>query len=215
MRTFQDLYTAFKDRQVIFYKILPLVLAFGICQFSFANNTTAPKGAYYRYYDSSGIATISRNLSQAHIRHGYEVLDKNMYLVQKVPAYIVEKDLKNESKRAADYKQNQQNEQLRRSYRNVKYASEKKTEALGKIEKQISEQFLRMRKLQADRSNFLTQKSEMILNKKPIPPQLTATLANNEAAIQQSRKIIENLKIQLGQQQQFYDDIIRRLQTME
>lgn len=182
---------------------------------TFANTTQESKPAYYRYYDANGRVTVSRNASPEHIRHGYEVLDRNMYLIKKVPAYNVQKDLSQESVRAAEHRQNQRDLQLKRSYRNVKYATEKKADALKLVQKQISETYLRMKQLQADRADFLTQKADLIFNKKPVPLTLQDKLNNNEAHIKQTRQNIEVLKNHLGEQEAFYNDIINRLQTLE
>ena len=181
------------------------------------SNTTPqqPKPAYYRFYDSKGVVTISRNVSPDHIRHGYEVLDRNMYLIRKVPAYNVQKDLSQEGLRAAKQKEDQKDQQIKRSYRNVKYANEKRADAAKVIHKQISENYLRMKQLQSDRADFLTQKADLIFNKKPINSSLQQKLDNNEAHIKQTRKNIETLKNQLAQQDAFFDEIISRLQKME
>lgn len=185
-----------------------------LCSFSIANADPV-KPAYYRYYDSKGVVTISRNVSQAHIRHGYEVLDRNMYLIKKVPAYNVDQDVKQESNRAAQYQKRQRDQQIIRSYRNVTYATQKKNETLNIIQKQINEQYLRMKRIQSDRASFLTQKADLIFNKKPIPIQLQKNLENNEANMKHVRENIQKLKAQLAQQEQFFDDIINRLQMLE
>ena len=188
-------------RQARHLLLLSIVL---LCSYSFSYaNTNQPKAAYYRYYDSKGVTTISRNVSQAHIRHGYEVLDRNMFVIQKVAAYNVEQDLKQEKNRAAQHQQLQRDQQLIRSYRNVKYATEKKEETVKNIQKQINEQYLRMKTLQNDRADFLSQKADLIFNKKAIPTQLQKNLDNNEASVKHVRQNIEQLKTQMGQQEAF------------
>lgn len=183
-----------------------------------ASNTAAqpqPKPSYYRYYDAQGRVTISRNVSPEHIRHGYEVLDRNMFLIKKVPAYNLQKDLSQSTARASQLRETQQDQQIKRSYRNVKYATEKKEDALKLIQKQISDHYLRMKQLQSDRAEFLTKKSDLIFNKQPIPTSLQKNLDSNEANIKQTRQNIEMLKTQLAHQETFYNDIINRLQKME
>lgn len=214
-------------RALILAKLAPYTLIVGfmkllllsmllLCSMSFANpSNPQPKPTYYRYYDSKGTATISRNVSQAHIRHGYEVLDRNMYLIKKVPAYNLEQDLRQERTRAAQHQQSQRDQQIVRSYRNVKYATEKKKEAVALIQKQINEQYLRMKQLQTDRADFLTKKADLIFNKQPIPIQLQKNLDNNQANIKHVRENIEMLKTHLAQQEQFFDDIIKRLQMLQ
>lgn len=41
-----------------------------------------PKAVWYRYYDQHGIANISTSVTPAHIRYGYEALDRNMQVIK-------------------------------------------------------------------------------------------------------------------------------------
>lgn len=180
----------------------------------FADSSQQRRAAYYRYYDN-GIATVSKSVSPTHIRRGYEALDSNMYLIYKVPPYNAEEDLRQERTRAAQSEQQRKDNQLKRSYRNVAYATEKKEESLNVIQKQITQQYQRMTQLQGDRNKYLKQKSDYILNKKPVPESLQTFLNNNEAHIKNTRKSIEQLKSAYAQQEQHFDYIISRLQRME
>jgi hypothetical protein len=42
-----------------------------------------PKAVWYRYYDQHGIANISTSVTPAHIRYGYEALDRNMQVIKR------------------------------------------------------------------------------------------------------------------------------------
>lgn len=178
-------------------------------------NTSQAKAAYYRYYDSKGVATVSRNVSPTHIQRGYEVLDRNMYLIKKVPAYSVEKDLKQEQNRAVQSEQARKDQTLKKSYRNVAFATEKKKEILNILQKQIDKQYQEMQRLQTDRSKYLQQKNNYVLDRKPIPALLQQNLNNNEAHIKNTRNSIEQLKLAYSKQEQHFDYIISRLQKME
>lgn len=191
--------------------LLPLIFAFS-SHFVFANNTQ-PKAAYYRYY-SNGVATVSRTVTPTHIRRGYEVLDQNMYLIKKVPPYNVEQDLRNEKNRAAQFERDRKDQQIKRSFRNVDYATRKKTEVLKVLNRQLRQQYELMKRLQLDRSKYLSTKSQLLMQRDPVPTSLQRNIQNNQAQIKTVRSSIENIKNTIADQTQYYDYVISRLQTM-
>lgn len=206
------------SNQTVILKAVALFLF--IFGYVFSSNTWAEtlqkhKTQYYRYYDNNGVATISKNVSPTHIRRGYEALDHNMALIYKVPAYSVEADLKQERSRAIQSEQARKDQVLKRSYRNVAYATQKKKDALAILQKQIDQQYQQMRQLQTDRGNYLKQRSNYILDKKPVPTQLQKMLDNNALHIKNTRSTIEQLKSTYVKQEQQFDDMISRLQKME
>ena len=46
-----------------------------------------PKAHWYRTYDQ-GTPALSSTITERHIRNGYEVLDRNMQTIRRVPPYI-------------------------------------------------------------------------------------------------------------------------------
>ncbi len=217
------LYSRYTHYKFALYKTFNLIAISTLLGFGLGISTTAmaatsqqqPRAVYYRYYDSKGVATISKSVSPTHIRRGYDALDQNMYLIYKVPPYNVEADLKQEQTRAARSIQQRKDEQIKRSYRTVAYAVDKKEESLKVVQKQINQQYQQMRQLQEDRSQFLQQKSDYVLNKKPVPTTLQKNINNNAIIIRNTRNAIEQLKLVYNQQERHFDYIISRLQTME
>lgn len=181
--------------------------------FAVANNSQ-PKAAFYRYYNSNSVASVSRSVTPTHVRRGYEVLDRNMYLIRTVPPYNVEQDLRNEKNRAAQFERDRKDQQIKRSFRNVDYATRKKNEALKVLNKQLRQQYVLMKQLQSDRSKYLTIKSNLLLQKKATPTGLESNIQNNLNQIKTVRLSIENLKNTIADQTQYYDYVISRLQTM-
>lgn len=79
------------------------------------------KPAWYRYYDSRGIANISTNVTPNHIRYGYEALDQNMQVIQRNRAYNSEADIKQAPQRAALAKKNEADLKLKKPTATVKW----------------------------------------------------------------------------------------------
>lgn len=177
-------------------------------------NNSQPKAAFYRYYNNNGVASVSRSVTPTHVRRGYDVLDRNMYLIKKVPPYNVEQDLRNEKNRAAQFERDRKDQQIKRSFRNVDYATRKKTEVLKVLNRQLRQQYELMKRLQLDRSKYLSTKSQLLMQRDPVPTSLQSNIQNNQAQIKTVRSSIENIKNTIADQTQYYDYVISRLQTM-
>ncbi|KAA8731867.1 hypothetical protein F4V57_11515 [Acinetobacter qingfengensis] len=194
---------------------LDLIAGLAILFFATLNISHATQPAYYRYYDNAGVVTVSKSVTQQHIRRGYDVLDHNMNLIKHVPAYHVEKDLKQAPARAAQSRQQQQDLQLKRAYHNVSHAKQKKQESIGNIQKQLSQQYQQMHNLQIQRAQLLRQQAGYVRNGEKVSTEIKQKLELNHAYTQSVRQVIEQLKQNLIQQTQFYDNIIQRLQRLE
>ena len=117
---------------------------------------------WYRYYDQKGIANISSSVTPAHIRYGYEALDRNMQVIRRNRPYNAEADLRQSTQREAQARQREQDLKLKRAYGNVAIATEKQNQALSGIKKQIQSQQDQLRQLQSDRILFKRQEMEYL-----------------------------------------------------
>lgn len=178
-----------------------------------ANVNHTQKPMWYRYYDKNGIANISSNVTPAHVRHGYEALDRNMQVIKRSQPYNTEKDLRQSSQRASQQKRNEDDLRLKRAYGSSKMAINKKNEALLNIKKQIQAQSEQLVQLEKDR--ILFQKQANAYKANAIPKQLKENLQNNASNIQFLKKNIVTLQMHYRNKQQSYDTIIKRLQQLE
>lgn len=181
-----------------------------LCNFAYAE-----KAAWYRYYDSRGIANISSTVTQAHIRHGYEALDKHMQVIKRSHPYHVEEDLKLAPQRAAKAKQQETDTKLKKAYNNSKVATQKRDQVLASKKKQIIMQQQQLQQLQQDRVQFKRDESDYIRKGKPLPQPLKTTLDNNGKAIHTLKDNIQSLQISYINTQTEYDKIIQRLKEIE
>ncbi len=173
------------------------------------------KPAWYRYYDSRGVANISTNVTPNHIRYGYEALDRNMQVIQRNRPYNAESDIKQAPQRAAAAQQNASDDKLKRAYGSSRVAAQKKQERLTLINKQISFQHDQLKQLQNDRILFLRQEREYNRKANPVPEQLKTILANNQKNIVAKKEYIQSLQTSYRNTSAEYDRIIARLKAME
>lgn len=174
-----------------------------------------PKTAWYRYYDSKGIANISTNVTPNHIRYGYEALDQNMQVIQRNKPYNAEADIKQAPQRAAQAKQMASDSKLKRAYGNSATAILKKKDSLTLISKQLAFQQEQLKQLQNDRILFVRQEREHFRKGETVPAQLKTMLANNQKNIVAKKEYIQSLQTSYRNSAAEYDRIISRLKAME
>ena len=182
---------------------------------TFAVASQQPKVAWYRYYDSRGIANISTSVSPNHIRYGYEALDQNMQVIKRNKPYNVEADIKQAPKRAAEAKQNASDLKLKQAYNNSQVAQQKKKDALTLINKQLIFQQDQLKQLQNDRILFVRQEREHFRKGESVPAQLKTILSNNQKNIVTKKENIQSLQSSYRNTAAEYDKIISRLKEME
>ena len=174
-----------------------------------------PKAVWYRYYDQHGIANISTSVTPAHIRYGYEALDRNMQVIKRNRPYNAETEQKKAPQRAAQAKQREADLRLKRAYTNSKVAINKGNEALANIKKQISFQQDQLKQLQNDRILFKRQEMEYLRKGDPVPAILKSNLSNNATNISNKKEQIQSLQTNYRNTQAEYANIIARLKAME
>lgn len=176
---------------------------------------TQNKAVWYRYYDQKGVANISSNVTPNHIRYGYEALDRNMQVIQRARPYNTETDIKKAPQRAAQARQSESDQRLKKAYTNSQTATIKRNNTLAHIKKQISFQQEQLKQLQTDRISFKRQEMEYLRKVKPVPPQLKTNLDNNLKNIELKKDMIHSLQTSYRNTQAEYDRIIQRLRALE
>ena len=180
----------------------------------FANNDQV-KAVWYRYYDNKGVANVSSSITPSHIRYGYEALDRNMQVIKRTQSYNAEQDQRQAVNRAIQAQQRETDNRLKRAYSNSSIATSKRNEQLLGIKKQIAIQQQQLQQLQNDRLIFKRQEMDYYRKGNPVPAALKDRLKNNEININNTKKSIQSLHNSYQATQTNYDQIIKRLKTME
>ena len=195
-------------------KSLTLVILFLSATLCHANNSQ-PKAVWYRYYDSHGVANVSTSVTPAHIRYGYEALDRNMQVIKRNQAYNADQDQRQSGNRAAQAKKKDDDLRLKRAYGSSKVATYKRDDILANIKKQIAMQQQQLKQLQNDRIMYKRQEAEYFRKGNPVPAVLKERLKYNEQNINTTKKSIESLQTTYRNTQSNYENIINRLKAME
>ncbi len=107
----------------------------------------------YRYYNEKGIPTLSDQVSEEHIRRGYDIVDRNMQLIRHFPAFDEAVYNKDKVKRDAAFKQSQDDAKILRLYSSARDAELARNRLTDTLETSIgynSLQLIRIKRLRAD-----------------------------------------------------------------
>ncbi|SEL83417.1 hypothetical protein [Acinetobacter sp. DSM 11652] len=194
---------------------LVIMMTFGLCISEAIANTTVTKPSWYRYYDKNGVANISSSVTPEHIRHGYEALDRNMQVIKKNRPYDADKEQQQSGVRTQQAKQHEQDLRLKRAYGSSKVAANKRDDMLKNINKQITFQKQQYQQLEQDRILFKKQEQTYIKKGNPVPKNLQDRITYNAQNMSNIQKNIESLQTNYRNTQSQYDNIIKRLKTLE
>lgn len=194
---------------------LVIMMTFGLCISEAVANTTVTKPSWYRYYDKNGVANISSSVTPEHIRHGYEALDRNMQVIKKNRPYDADKEQQQSAVRTQQAKQHEQDLRLKRAYGSSKVAANKRDDMLNNINKQITFQKQQYQQLEQDRILFKKQEQTYIKKGNPVPKNLQDRITYNAQNMSNIQKNIESLQTNYRNTKSQYDNIIKRLKTLE
>lgn len=194
---------------------IALLVSLFICTLSVYANTPQAKAVWYRYYDKNGVANISTSVTPAHIKNGYEALDRNMQVIKRNHAYNVEKDLQQSTSRASEVRKLEQDARLKRAYGNSSVAINKRNELLNNLKQKIILQNQTLKQLQGDRIILKRQEMEFYRKGNSVPVTLKDRIKYNSENIGKTKNYIENLQSNYRSTQAHYDDIINRLKKLE
>ena len=199
-------------------KLMKIIACIVICCLSsptlFADDST-PTPAWYRYYDNNGVATISSSVSPAHIRRGYDVLDRRMQVLRHVPAFSSERAQQSAQSHTTQSKQRETDQLLKQAYTSSRTAELKKQASLKAIKIQIGIQQQRVKDIYTDQLNLRRQEQEYVRQGKSVPPTLKNQLKQNDLNINNGKASILSLQNNYRETQLKYDRIISRLKLME
>ncbi|MEB3754847.1 hypothetical protein [Acinetobacter sp. MD2(2019)] len=170
---------------------------------------------YYRYYDAHGIANISTSVTPTHIQRGYDVLDKNMLILQKIKPARPQNTARQASQREKQSKQNLADQQLKAAYTNSQIATAKKQDRLNSLQKQMNLTQTQLNTQYQDQIICKRNEQEYIRKNQALPNVIKNCAAQNTLKINKSKEILLNLQARYRETTQEYDYVIARLKTME
>lgn len=170
---------------------------------------------WYRYYNDAGIPMLSDQITEEHVRRGYDVLDRNMLIVRRIPAFNQEAYEKDKVRRDAMLLQQQEDARILRLYATARDAELARNRLLDTLETSIGYNGIQLMRLKRLRSDAVAEAAEAERSGKGIPAKMKAQISQLD---QQIQDMVSLMNSQRSEQQKVREDfipIIKRLTELE
>lgn len=170
---------------------------------------------WYRYYNDAGIPMLSDQITEEHVRRGYDVLDRNMLIVRRIPAFNQEAYEKDKVRRDAMLLQQQEDARILRLYATARDAELARNRLLDTLETSIGYNGIQLMRLKRLRSDAVAEAAEAERSGKGIPAKMKAQISQLD---QQIQDLVSLMNSQRSEQQKVREDfipIIKRLTELE
>ena len=170
---------------------------------------------WYRYYDAKGLPTLSDQISETHIRRGYQILNGQMQVIRQIPAFDEVAYQNDKSKRDAAFKQQQEDARILRLYSSAydaELARNRKTDAL---ETSIGYNSIQLMRLKRFREDNVEMAAEMERSGKAVPAKITSQIALYDQQIAAVQALIAGERSEIDKVRATYAPIIARLTELE
>ncbi|MEC7121270.1 MAG: hypothetical protein VXW65_15395 [Pseudomonadota bacterium] len=177
-------------------------------------NDAQPKAQWYRT-NPSGVPSISTTITEVHVRHGYDVLDRNMQVIRRVPAYIPEQYQRQKAQRERLEEQRQADRNLMSVHVSSVHAAAKRDAIL--TETQTRAQFLQKQldDLQLELSKDIATAASYERRKQDIPFSIKQRLDTKREQVAQAERNVQAIHQRQTDIKTNYAKIIERLEYLE
>lgn len=170
---------------------------------------------WYRYYNDAGIPMLSDQITEEHVRRGYDVLDRNMLIVRRIPAFNQEAYEKDKVRRDAMLLQQQEDARILRLYATARDAELARNRLLDTLETSIGYNGIQLMRLKRLRSDAVAEAAEAERSGKGISAKMKTQISQLD---QQIQDLVSLMNSQRSEQQKVRVDfvpIIKRLTELE
>lgn len=186
-----------------------------IAQLGFAGVSKSQNHNWYRYYDNKGMPTLSDQISETHIRRGYEILNSQMQVVRQVPAFDEVAYQNDKIKRDAAFKQQQEDARILRLYTSAFDAEMTLKRQLDSLETGIGYNGIQLIRLKRFRADAVTEAAELERTGKTVSAKLTQQVQQYDKQIADVQKVVAAARLEMDKVRTEFAPIIARLTELE
>lgn len=173
-----------------------------------------PKAHWYRTYDQ-GTPALSSTITERHIRNGYEVLDRNMQILRRVPPYIASQYDQQKAQRDRLDAQRQADRNLMAIHISSLHAATKRDSILNEM--QARQQFLQsqLNDLRLELAKDIAAAAAYERRQQAIPDPIRQRLELKRAQVAQAETNVQALEKRQLDVIAEYKTVIERLNYIE
>lgn len=183
----------------------------------YAATASAPPSnkRWYRFLNDSGVPTLSDQVTEEHVRRGYEILDRNMQVLKRIPPFNEEAYLKDKAKRDAALRQQQEDARILRLYASSRDAELARNRLLDTLETSIGYNSLQLQRIKRLRVEIVEQAADIERSGKPVPAKMKEQIHQYDLQIHDLNSLIASQRSEQAKVRQDFIPIILRLGELE
>lgn len=170
---------------------------------------------WYRYYNEKGVPTLSDQITEEHIRRGYEILDASMQVTKRVPAFNNETYAKEKARREAQMRQHQEDERIMKLYSSSYDAESAKNRLIDTLDTNIGYNRIQLIRLKRLRSEMVEQAAESERAGKPLSAKQKALITQYDSQINDLTSLMNSQEEEKVKVTNDFIPIIKRLAEIE
>ncbi|HNN27499.1 MAG TPA: hypothetical protein PKL36_00420 [Agitococcus sp.] len=191
-----------------------IILLLCLSSTSLANDFSDNK-RLYRYYNDKGIPTVSDQVSEEHIRRGYDIVDRQMQVIRRIPPFDEAVYQKDKAKRDNAFKQQQEDAKILRLYSSARDAELARNRQLDTLSTGIGYNSVQLQRIKRLRANFVEEAAATERASKKSDPKVKLKIAEYDKQILDLQALINYQKMEQQKVGEEFKPIIKRLLEIE
>lgn len=194
---------------------LALIACIGLSLPAYSAKEISASKRLYRYYDDKGSPMVSDQVTDEHIRRGYDIVDRNLRLIRHLPPFDEVTYNKEKAKRDALLVQQQEDVKILRLYNSTRDAEIARDRQLNSLETSISYNSVQLLRLKSLRADLVTDAASAE-RKVQVPAVKTKTqITDYDQQIIKLQGLINDQRLEQAQVRSEFAPIIKRLSEIE
>ena len=194
---------------------LALIACIGLSLPAYSAKEISASKRLYRYYDDKGSPMVSDQVTDEHIRRGYDIVDRNLRLIRHLPPFDEVTYNKEKAKRDALLVQQQEDVKILRLYNSTRDAEIARDRQLNSLETSISYNSVQLLRLKSLRADLVTDAASAE-RKVQVPAVKTKTqITDYDQQIIELQGLINDQRLEQAQVRSEFAPIIKRLSEIE
>ena len=202
----------------VILRVLVLALSLG-AELPIAAASNDPAGPqpkrWYRFVNEAGIPTLSDQITEDHVRRGYDVLDRNMQVLRRMPAFNEDAHQKDKVRREAMLRQQQEDARILRLYSSARDAELARNRLLDTLETSIGYNAIQLMRLKRLRSELVEHAADQERSGRTLKAQTKDQIHQYEQQIQDLNSLVASQRAEQAKVRQDFIGIILRLTELE
>lgn len=174
-----------------------------------------PSKRLYRYVNDSGVPMVSDQITEEHVRRGYDIVDRNFQVLRHIPPFDEAAYAKDKVKRDAALKQQQEDAKILRLYSSARDAELARNRQLDTIQTNIGYSSLQLMRIKRLRADFVEDAALAERKTQTPSAKVTKQISDYDKQIKELQALLDSMRIEQEKVKSDFIPIIKRLTELE